>query len=343
MIEGFDNSTLMAAAGGVALTAVLVVGMAVWANRQRFTHDVEQITKLRRKRALDYKAASAEYKKFRKKIESGNTILIDLIHDLGDDFVGRDSAQQQIAFDEAFEAVASIRQANERTRIVVVLHTLGGYARPAHMIALALKHHIGKAKGHYNPRKAPRVIAYVPYVAMSGGTMIALAADQVGLDGTASLGPIDTVYGGFPTEAYKDLLEQKGALATQDVLVMLAHEAEKYDRYASKVAREIVNPAHRDGSRPEHFLADHLSSGTLSHSQAISPEEAKELGMNVTTKIPSEIYGLVDARIRMINTRLEHEDGEQGSDAPQPRDDPEGAEQVLEHAIRQSLRGGLRF
>ena len=355
VIAGIDNSVLI---GSVAVVLVLLamIGFAVMAhiNRQQTTHDRQQIVKLRRKRFADYAAAKQEYERLRKKIETGNTVLIDLIHDLGDDFVGRDSAQQQIAFDEAFEAVASIRQANPRANIVVVLHTLGGYARPAHMIAQALKQHLKTAKGHQHPRREPKVVAYIPYVAMSGGTMIALAADKVAMDPTASLGPIDTIYGGFPSDAYKALLEQKGVLATQDVLVMLAHEAEKYDQYALKVAREIVNPAHKPTGKPhDNTLADHLASGRLSHSQAISPKEAKDLGMNVVPKVPETIYGLVDARIRMINTRLEYETSDQdggeggspasGGQTRRSGDPGEEAKQRLDHQIRQSLRGLMRL
>jgi ClpP class serine protease len=357
VLEGIDPSVLI---GSVAAVVVLLalIGFAVMAhiNRQQTTHDRQQIVKLRRKRFADYAAAKQEYQRLRKKIETGNTVLIDLIHDLGDDFVGRDSAQQQIAFDEAFEAVASIRQANARANIIVVLHTLGGYARPAHMIAMALKQHLKKIKGHHNGRREPRIKAYIPYVAMSGGTMIALAADKVVMDPTASLGPIDTIYGGFPSDAYKALLEQKGVLATQDVLVMLAHEAEKYDQYALKVAREIVNPAHKPHGKPQdNSLADHLASGRLSHSQAISPKEAKDLGMNVSAKVPEAIYGLVDARIRMINTRLEYEGPEGGDDegegggrasgghSRRSGDPGEEAKQRLDHQIRQSLRGLVRM
>tara|TARA_R110000868_G_scaffold53249_1_gene167323 strand:+ start:21887 stop:22933 length:1047 start_codon:yes stop_codon:yes gene_type:complete len=340
---GFDDRTLMIGGGMAALILVLMITIAaMMASRRQHASDEQQVAKLRNKRAARYEEARQEYERYRKKVETGNTLLIEFIHDLGDDFIGRDSAQQQIVFDEAFEAVASIRQANPRSKIVVVLHTLGGYARPAHMISLALREHIRKAKD-YNPLRDPHVVAYVPYVAMSGGTMIALAADKVVLDPTASLGPIDTIYGGFPTETYRDLLEKKGPLATQDVLVMLAHEAEKYDVYANKVARQIVNPAHKpNGDKDDHTLADYLSAGTLSHSQAVTPKDAKDRGMNISTKIPSTIYGLVDARIRMIHTRLEFEERRltQPDKPDEEKSDPESA---IERAIKQSLRGGVRM
>ncbi len=354
VLEGIDNTVLIGAAVALVVLAALGYAYAQYLSRQRASSDERQMVKLRSKRFADYEDARREYEKLRKKIETGNTVLIDLIHDLGDDFVGRDSAQQQIAFDEALQAVAAIRQANARAKIVVVLHTLGGYARPAHMIAQALRQHLEKTKGHHNPKREPRVIAHIPYIAMSGGTMIALAADKVCMNKTASLGPIDTIYGGFPTDAYNALIEQKGVLATQDVLVMLAHEARKYDQYAVKVAREIVNPVHRKPGKPEHYLADYLSSGELSHSQAISVKEARELGMNVASKVDETINGLVDARIRMINTRLEYETGQHDDPRSDRRDGGgqgsagggEGggiAEQVIERAIRQSLRGLVRL
>ena len=338
----FTDQTVQIGAGMAALIVVLlVVIIAMVASRRQHVSDEQQVAKLRRKRVARYEDAQRDYDKFRKKVETSNTLLIEFIHDLGDEFIGRDSAQQQIVFDEAFEAVASIRQANPRSKIVIVLHTLGGYARPAHMIALALKQHLKLAKAH-NPKRDPHVIAYVPYVAMSGGAMIALAAEKVVMDPTASIGPIDTIYGGFPTETYHDLLDKKGPLATQDVLVMLAHEAEKYERYAIRVAREIVHPNHKAEGRAVNFLADYLSAGTISHSEAISPEDAEKLGMNISTKIPSEIYGLVDARIRMIHTRLEFEE-RRSANPESPAGEGEDAEKAIERAIRESLRGDIRI
>tara|TARA_R110002124_G_scaffold98852_4_gene244502 strand:- start:496 stop:1518 length:1023 start_codon:yes stop_codon:yes gene_type:complete len=340
VLDFADQTTVIGAGMAALIVVLLIVIVRMLTSRHQLASDEDQLARLRRKRAAAYQEAKEDYRRFRSKFEKSNTLLIELIHDLGDGFIGRDSAPQQIVFDEAFEAIALIRQANPRSKIVIVLHTLGGYARPAHMIALAIKEHLRKAK--HNSRRDPHVIAYVPYVAMSGGAMIALAAEKVAMDPTASLGPIDTIYGGFPTEAYRDLLEQKGPLATQDLVVMLAHEAEKYDRYADRVAREIVHENHKSEDKDPDFLADYLSSGKLSHSEAISPGAARKLGMNVATKIPSEIYGLVDARIRMIHTRLEYEERRTAS-GDNPSGEGEEADKAIERAIRESLRGGIRL
>jgi len=337
----FSDQTIVI---GVVMAALIVVLLIVistmWAMRRRHVSDEHHITELRQKRAAVYQEAKAAYRRYRAKFEKSDTLLIEFIHDLGDGFIGRDSAPQQIVFDEAFDAIALIRQAKPHWKIVIVLHTLGGYARPAHMIALAIKEHLRKTR--HNSKRDPHVVAYVPYVAMSGGAMIALAAEKVAMDPTASLGPIDTIYGGFPTETYRDLLEQKGPLATQDVLVMLAHEAEKYDRYADRIAREIVHANHKAEGKGEDYLADYLSAGKLSHSEAILPAEAERLGINVSTKIPPEIYGLVDARIRMIHTRLEYEE-RQIANPDSPTGEGEDADKAIDRVIRESLGGGIRM
>lgn len=340
----FSDQTIVIGVVMAALIVVLLgVIVAMFASSRQLVSDEQQVAKLRRKRVARYEDAKRDYDKFRKKVETTNTLLIEFIHDLGDEFIGRDSAQQQIVFDEAFEAVASIRQTNPRSKIVIVLHTLGGYARPAHMIALAIKQHLSKAR--HNSKRDPHVTAYIPYVAMSGGAMIALAAEQVVMDPIASLGPIDTVYAGFPTETYRYLLTEKGTMATQDFLVMVGHEAEKYEKYAERVAREIVHPNHKsdDKEKDGNFLADYLSAGKLSHSEAISPEAAKELGIHVTTKIPPEIYGLVDARIRMIHTRLEFEERRSANPDAPPAGEGEDGEKSIERAIREGMRGEIRI
>lgn len=338
----------------VAVIASVMLGFAI----SSVSHAGEQAKRkkkylsLNEKRQRDYDTAEDDLDDARKKLEKHNTVVIDLIHDLGDDFVGRDQAEQQIAFDEALQNMSVIREVDEHSRIIVILHTLGGYARPAQMLATALKDHLRKSKV-----RKDRVVAYVPYVAMSGGTMIALACDKIVMGRSASLGPIDTIFGSFPAEAYKHLVDEKGILATQDLFVLLAHEAGKYEEYAKQVSREIINEHHKAEDKPENFLADHLSAGKMSHSQAISAKDAHDLGVNVTLKddLMKSVYEYVDARIRMINTRIEKDEAlakqqeQHGGTAPpttEPSDDGTVAsspDRMLERAIQQSLRGFVRW
>jgi ClpP class serine protease len=63
--------------------------------------------------------------------------------------------------------------------IDIILHTPGGVVLAAEQIAWALK------------RRTGEVTVYVPHYAMSGGTLIALAADKIVMDKNAVLGPVD--------------------------------------------------------------------------------------------------------------------------------------------------------
>lgn len=357
MFELISEQELAVAAGVFAVISLLCWGYWQYLTHETRKRDAASVAKLRSWLGRSYEAASKGYETAKTNLEKRNrknTIVIDLIHDLGDEFEGRDSAEQEITFDEAFNAIAAIRGANERTHIMVILHTLGGYARPAHMIALALKKHLRKV-GQHNPHKHPKVTVYVPYVAMSGGTFIALSADRIFMDETASLGPIDTIYGSFPSEAYEDLIAQKGVEQTQDLLVLLAHEAAKYDKYAQEVAREIINPVHKLPGKTAQALADHLTSGEMSHSQAISPKSARKLGINLSTKLPADVYSLVDARIRMIQSKAVSEAEKEareaaekkttktdadGDDDPQPTAGRPGrTDPIIQKVIDKTLEG----
>ena len=89
VIEGVDNTVLYGVAGAGLFVLILAISaISMHLNRQRAVSDERQVYKLRRKRAARYEDAKKDYEKYRKKIESGNTVLVDLIHDLGDDFVG---------------------------------------------------------------------------------------------------------------------------------------------------------------------------------------------------------------------------------------------------------------
>jgi ClpP class serine protease len=67
--------------------------------------------------------------------------------------------------------------------LILILHTPGGLVIAARQVAAALASHDGK------------VTAVVPHYAMSGGTLVALAADEIVLDAHATLGPVDPQLG----------------------------------------------------------------------------------------------------------------------------------------------------
>ena len=167
--------------------------------------------------------------------------------------------------------------------IAIVIHTIGGYSMPTDMIAKALRQHHGKK------------IALVPYTAMSGGTVIALAADEISMGAAAALGPIDTQYWGWPSSAFDYLKKTKNPDRIDDVHLMMSHLVDKNEASALERAKQRISPRHAE------TVAAELVSGERHHGETISADEARSIGVNVAMKeCPKDAFTLVDAKLRML-------------------------------------------
>jgi ClpP class serine protease len=91
-----------------------------------------------------------------------------------------------INIDDSEQVLRAIRLTDKNVPIDLVLHTPGGLVLAAEQIAEALLRHPAK------------VTVFVPHYAMSGGTLIALAADEIVMDENAVLGPVDPQLGQYP-------------------------------------------------------------------------------------------------------------------------------------------------
>jgi ClpP class serine protease len=91
-----------------------------------------------------------------------------------------------IDVDDSESVLRDIRATPSGTPIDVVLHTPGGLVLAATQIASALAYHDGPVR------------AIIPRYAMSGGTLVALAADEIEVDPHATLGPVDPQVGEYP-------------------------------------------------------------------------------------------------------------------------------------------------
>src|SRR4029079_2836584 len=112
-----------------------------------------------------------------------------------------------IDIDDAESVLRAINETPVGRSIEIVLHTPGGMVIAARQIATALADHDG------------HVTAVVPHYAMSGGTMIALAADEIVVDAHASLGPVDPQLGPYPAAALVAGSERPGDHDDQTLLM----------------------------------------------------------------------------------------------------------------------------
>jgi ClpP class serine protease len=184
-----------------------------------------------------------------------------------------------IDIDDSEEILRAIRLTPEEVPIDLVLHTPGGLVLAAEQIALALQDHKGK------------VTVLVPHYAMSGGTLIALAADEIIMDEHAVLGPVDPQLGQFPASSIVKVMGQKPIQEIDDQTVILADVAEKALRQVRSLVQALL--AGRLGPEEAERTAGLLSTGTWTHDYPIIAREAKAIGLPVSTEMPAEVYTLM--------------------------------------------------
>lgn len=127
---------------------------------------------------------------------------------------------------------------------------------------------------------------------MSGGTLIALAADEIVMDKHAVLGPVDPQVGQFPAASILKVLEQKPASEIDDQTLILADVSRKALQQALALVKEVLMVNGMDTERA-HALADQLTQGYYTHDYPISADMLRAMGLNVHTDLPPEIYQLM--------------------------------------------------
>jgi ClpP class serine protease len=185
-----------------------------------------------------------------------------------------------IDINDSEEVLRAIKLTDPDVPIDFVLHTPGGLALAAEQIALALC-----------CREAPTTV-FVPHYAMSGGTLIALAANQIVMSDNAVLGPVDPQVGEYPAASILKAVGQKYLNAVDDETLILADIAEKALRQIRQTVLQLIGD--RMETKPREALADKLSTGIWTHDYPIMVDEARELGLPVSTEMPQEVYDLMD-------------------------------------------------
>src|SRR6476659_10910747 len=102
-----------------------------------------------------------------------------------------------IDINDSEEVLRAIHLTDPSVPLDIVLHTPGGLVLASLQIARALHKHHGK------------VTAFVPHYAMSGGTLIALAASEIVMSEYAVLGPVDPQLGQYPAASILKAVAKK--------------------------------------------------------------------------------------------------------------------------------------
>src|SRR6267142_2621986 len=184
-----------------------------------------------------------------------------------------------IDINDSEEVLRAIQMTDDEVPLDLVLHTPGGLVLAALQIARAIHEH--KAK----------VTVFVPHYAMSGGTLIALAASEIVMSKHAVLGPIAPQIGQSPAASLLTVVEKKPISEIDDKTLILADVGRKAIDQVKMAAQRLL--ARRLPADQAEALAQKLATGTWTHDYPIAPEEARELGLPVSTEIPDRVLELM--------------------------------------------------
>ncbi|AGK62164.1 Periplasmic serine proteases (ClpP class) [Archaeoglobus sulfaticallidus PM70-1] len=185
-----------------------------------------------------------------------------------------------INVEDSEQVLRAIRTTPKDQPIDLVIHTPGGLVLAASQIAKALKSHPAKTS------------VIVPHYAMSGGTLIALAADEIIMDPHAVLGPVDPQLMNYPAPSIVKAVSKKDPKDVEDKTLILADLAEKAINQVRSFVYELLRDKMGDEKAKE--VAKILTEGKWTHDYPITVEVAKELGLNVRTDVPEEVYMLME-------------------------------------------------
>jgi len=186
-----------------------------------------------------------------------------------------------INIEDSEQVLRAIRMTPPDMPIDLIVHTPGGLALAATQIANALVRHRGPV----------RVI--VPHYAMSGGTLLALAADEIIMDPNAVPGPVDPQIGQMPAASILKVLERKDLKDMDDQTIILADIAQKAIDQMKSYLIWLLTQNGMEKEKAE-GIAEELATGKYTHDYPLTVEYLKSLGLNVNTEVPEEVYDLME-------------------------------------------------
>lgn len=184
-----------------------------------------------------------------------------------------------IDINDSEAVLRAIQLTDDDVPLDLILHTPGGLVLAALQIAHAVR------------ERKSKVTVFVPHYAMSGGTLIALAADEIVMCENSVLGPIDPQIGDSPAASLLKVLEKKPIDKIDDRTLIQADVAAKAVTQVKQAARWLLDRRLPDDKAEA--LAEKLSIGTWTHDFPFFAATAREFGLPVNTDMPKEILELM--------------------------------------------------
>lgn len=200
--------------------------------------------------------------------------------------------------------IDAINRTDPDVPIDLVLHTPGGLVLASYQIARAIRQHRG------------RTTVFVPHHALSGGTLISLAADEIVMTPHAVLGPVDPQVGPFPAASLLRVVESKAIEHVDDETLIMADQAEKAVHQLRSIVEELL--ADRYPRNIVEQLSELLTQGSWTHDYPINCDQAKGLGLNISLEMPDEVLELMQLFPQPVRRIPAVEYGRERKDKPKP-------------------------
>lgn len=185
-----------------------------------------------------------------------------------------------IDINDSEQVLRAIKLTPEDMPLDLILHTPGGLVLATEQIAQALIRRKGK------------VTVFIPHYAMSGGTLLALAADEIVMDENAVLGPVDPQIGKYAAADILAAIDMKSPADLDDETLIMGQIARK----AMRQIRDLIIRVTTANGMPleqAELIAEALGSGRFTHDYPVNYDMARELGLPVSTDMPETIYELM--------------------------------------------------
>jgi ClpP class serine protease len=190
--------------------------------------------------------------------------------------------EPEIGIEDTETILQEMRKVPPGTPVDFIIHTPGGYALAAQMMAMAIKFHPSK------------VTVIVPFYAMSGGSLMSLAAGEIRMEKYSVLGPVDpqipTPDGMYPAGTLAALVKTKPIQNITDRMVIMSDVANLEIENAKAFVIWLLD-GKMDKEQAER-VAEFLARGSMSHGTPITLDVARAIGLNVVEGIPDKVYEL---------------------------------------------------
>lgn len=190
------------------------------------------------------------------------------------------SSYQALVMEDSKQFIDIMRTLDDDTHITLILNTTGGSLSAAEIIIHSLATHKGK------------LTTYIPYKAMSAGTLIALASDEIYMDKNAYCGQCDPqIFGGFSAcNIIKYCDEFSSSPMIGGFAKLVKSQAETSMNRIKNVVKWI-NDQKNSGYDIE-LIEEHLLEGKFDHDMPLFTKDLENILPNIKTGIPDDIMDL---------------------------------------------------